>query len=116
MILLLLAATAAADPGAARIVSTAGGISEIIFYLGADRRLAGVDAASCWPEAAKALPQVGYMRRLSAEGILSLAPSLVLAGPYAGPPSVFPIKPGRHSDCNVASDANPRRCTAKFEP
>ena len=38
---------------------------------------------------ARALPQVGYQRTLSAEGILSLAPDLVLASEAAGPPAVL---------------------------
>ena len=39
--------------------------------------------------AARALPQVGYMRALSAEGVLSLKPTLVLATTAAGPTSTL---------------------------
>ncbi|MCQ8116412.1 heme/hemin ABC transporter substrate-binding protein [Methylomonas rosea] len=72
-----------------RIVSVGGALTEIIYALHGEDNLAGVDTTSLWPEAAKALPQVGYMRSLSAEGILSLAPDLVLVSAHAGPPSVL---------------------------
>ncbi|MGH8472189.1 MAG: heme/hemin ABC transporter substrate-binding protein, partial [Gammaproteobacteria bacterium] len=42
-----------------------------------------------WPEPAARLPRVGYMRTLSAEGVLSMRPDLVLASGDAGPESVL---------------------------
>lgn len=68
-----------------RIVAVGGALTEIIFALGKEDRLVGVDTTSLWPEAATKLPQVGYMRNLSAEGILSLTPTLVLTTQSAGP-------------------------------
>jgi iron complex transport system substrate-binding protein len=47
--------------------------------------LVGVDTTSLYPEAARKLPQVGYMRALSAEGVLSLKPTLIIATTAAGP-------------------------------
>ena len=41
--------------------------------------LVGVDTTSLYPTAARTLPQVGYMRALSAEGVLGLKPSLIMA-------------------------------------
>ncbi|WP_446810651.1 heme/hemin ABC transporter substrate-binding protein [Methylomonas sp. 2BW1-5-20] len=73
----------------ARIVSIGGALTEIVYALDGQASLVGVDTTSLWPEAAKALPQVGYMRALSAEGILSLAPTLVIASAHAGPPPVL---------------------------
>lgn len=64
-------------------------MTEIIYALGAQRMLVGVDSTSEWPEAARSLPKVGYFRALSAEGILSLAPQLLLATSKAGPPAVI---------------------------
>jgi iron complex transport system substrate-binding protein len=61
----------------------------IRYALGAGARLVGVDTSSTYPEAATRLPQVGYQRALSVEGILSLRPSLVLATAEAGPPAVL---------------------------
>lgn len=84
-----LAAAAAALPAHAqrpiRIVSVASSITEIIYALGAEKLLVGVDTTSMFPEAARALPQVGYMRALSAEGVLSLKPTLIIATTAAGP-------------------------------
>src|SRR6476660_1480228 len=71
------------DP--ARIVSIGGAITEILYALGFEARLAGVDTTSLYPTAARGKPSVGYMRQLSAEGVLGLNPSLVLAVQGSGP-------------------------------
>ena len=68
-----------------RIVSVGSSITEIIYDLGAEKLLVGVDTTSLYPEAARMLPQVGYMRALSAEGVLSLKPTLIIATTAAGP-------------------------------
>ncbi|MCD2449887.1 ABC transporter substrate-binding protein [Methylicorpusculum oleiharenae] len=72
-----------------RIISAGGGITEILYALGAGQQLVGTDTTSSYPEAATKLPSVGYQRNLSAEGILSLAPDLLLISPVAGPPTVL---------------------------
>ena len=72
-----------------RIVAIGGAITEVIYALGAEGLLAGVDSTSLYPEAAKALPQVGYMRAISAEGVLSLRPTLVIATTAGGPAASF---------------------------
>jgi len=74
---------------AADVVSIDGALTEIVYQLGEENRLAAVDTTSVYPERAQKLPQVGYMRQLSAEGILSVKPSLVIASGDAGPESVF---------------------------
>lgn len=78
-----LASAAGAAP---RIVSVGGPVTEIVYALGAGADVVGVDTSSTYPEAATHLPQVGYQRRLSAEGVLSLQPDVVLATSDAGPP------------------------------
>lgn len=75
--------------GQQRIVSIGGSISEIIYALGAGNRLVAVDSTSLYPEAATDLPDVGYMRRLSAEPILALEPDHILAVADAGPAAVL---------------------------
>jgi iron complex transport system substrate-binding protein len=70
---------------AERIVSIGGGVTEILFALGLADRIIGIDMTSTYPPAAREKPQVGYMRSLSAEGVLSLAPDLVIAVEGAGP-------------------------------
>lgn len=93
---LLLAAAVAAviRPGAAaagpqRIVAIGGSITETVYALGQGGRLVAVDATSLYPAEARRLPNVGYMRTLSAEPILALAPDLVLADGDAGPEAVL---------------------------
>jgi iron complex transport system substrate-binding protein len=82
---LTAAAATPAHAQAPRIVSVGSSITEIVYALGAEKLLVGVDTTSLFPEAARRLPQVGYMRALSAEGVLSLKPTLVIATTAAGP-------------------------------
>ena len=74
---------------APRIVSVGSALTEIVYALAAESLLVGVDTTSLYPAAARALPQVGYMRALSAEGVLSLKPTLVIATTAAGPTSTL---------------------------
>ncbi len=82
--LLLAAPRARAAP--LRIVVAGGGIAEIVVALGARPRIVGADSTSLFPTALRGLPQVGYLRNLSAEGVLSLRPDLLLMAHEAGPP------------------------------
>lgn len=76
----------------ARIVAAGGAITEIIYALGLQDRLVGVDSTSQFPpEALQAKPNIGYVRALSTEGVLSLRPSVVIAIPGAGPPNVLSL-------------------------
>lgn len=72
-----------------RIVSVGGALTEIIYALNAADMLVGVDTTSQHPADAAKLPQVGYQRQLSAEGVLSLHPDLVVLTDEAGPPAVL---------------------------
>lgn len=75
-----------------RIVSVGGAITEILYALGEEERIAGVDTTSLFPrEALIRKPHVGYMRQLSAEGVLSLSPDLVLMDEGAGPKSAVDL-------------------------
>lgn len=71
---------------ALRVVSVGGGLTEIIYALNAQDTLVGVDTTSQYPESTQSLPQVGYMRALSVEGIASLKPDYVFVTDDAGPP------------------------------
>ncbi len=75
------------DPS--RIALAGGSLTEIVYLLGAEDRLLAVDTTSNYPQAATALPSVGYVRALSAEGLLSLRPTLVLGEDDMGPPVVL---------------------------
>ena len=71
---------------AGRIVSVGGSVTEILYALGLEQRVIAVDSTSIYPpRAAAEKPNVGYMRQLSAEGVLGLGPSLVLAAEGSGP-------------------------------
>ncbi len=85
---LALLPTSRLRAGSLRVISLGGDVTEIVYALGAGGLLVGRDQTSTWPEAALALPDVGYFRNLSAEGILSLAPDLILATAGSGPQTV----------------------------
>ncbi len=95
----LLAATAALPlaPGAPRaaerrMVAAGGVITEIVYALGRQDLLVGVDTTSLFPAAAlKDKAQVGYVRALSPEGVLSLRPTDLLAVEGAGPPDALKV-------------------------
>ncbi|MBM6596246.1 heme/hemin ABC transporter substrate-binding protein [Microvirga pudoricolor] len=75
-----------------RIVSVGGAITEILYRLGHQDEIVGVDTTSLYPaEAMRTKKSVGYVRALGAEGVLSLQPTLVLALDGAGPPDVLRI-------------------------
>lgn len=71
-----------------RLVSLGGGVTEVVYALGAQRWLVATDTTSTYPAAALRTPKVGYMRQLSAEGVLSLRPSAVLGTDEIGPAGV----------------------------
>ena len=79
----------AVSASAMRLISVGGALTEIIYLLKADTELVGVDTTSIYPTAATRLPNVGYARSLSAEGILALRPTQLLATAEAGPPIVL---------------------------
>lgn len=85
----LVAAPVRAQQKTPRIISVGSALTEIFYALGAENLLAGVDTTSLYPPQARALPQVGYMRALSAEGVLSLKPTLIMATTGAGPVSTL---------------------------
>lgn len=82
-------ALAQAAKGAPKVITVGGAFTEIVYALGAQAQLVGTDTTSMFPEAALALPKVGYMRQLAAEGLLSLKPDVLIAGTEAGPPAVL---------------------------
>jgi iron complex transport system substrate-binding protein len=77
---------------ASRIVSVGGAVTEILYALGLEQQVIAVDTTSLYPPRALAQkPSVGYMRQLSAEGVLALGPSLVLAAEGSGPPQTLAV-------------------------
>ncbi|MEO1036004.1 MAG: ABC transporter substrate-binding protein [Pseudomonadota bacterium] len=74
------------DPS--RMAVAGGSITEILFALGAEDLIVAADRTSNYPAAASAFPSVGYVRALSAEGVLSLNPTLLIGEDDMGPPEV----------------------------
>jgi iron complex transport system substrate-binding protein len=72
-----------ADPS--RIAAIGGSITEIVYALGEEKHLVARDSTSRYPKAALDLPDVGYMRALSPEGVLSVNPTGILALHGSGP-------------------------------
>ena len=62
--------------------------NEIIWALGAQSTVVGIDLSTTYPPEVKQVQTVGYHRALSAEGILSLRPTAVIHDNNIGPPQV----------------------------
>ena len=60
-----------------RVITLGGPVTEIVYALGAGKSVIATDVSSYYPEAVTKLPKIGYQRTLTAEGIISLKPSLV---------------------------------------
>ena len=94
-LLLLAGATSAsaaeplADPS--RLVTIGGSITEIVYALGAGDDNVGRDTTSTYPPEAAAKPDIGYMRQLSPEGVLSINPSAIITIEGAGPPQTMDV-------------------------
>jgi len=63
--------------------------NEIIWALGAQNSVVGVDLSTTYPPDVKKVQTVGYHRALSAEGILSLHPTAIVHDGNVGPPQVL---------------------------
>jgi iron complex transport system substrate-binding protein len=76
------------DAGGERVVVISQTYNEIIWALGAQEHVVGVDFSSTYPPEVKKVQTVGYHRALSAEGILSLHPTAIIHDNNIGPPQV----------------------------
>lgn len=74
-----------------RLVSIGGSLTEIIYELGEEGRLVARDQTATYPEAVNALPDVGYMRQLAPEGVLSVSPTALLVLEGSGPPDALDV-------------------------
>lgn len=68
-----------------RLVTADGAITEIVYRLGQESRLVGVDTTSGYPEQTAELPKVGYLRALPFEGVLALKPDMLITSEQAAP-------------------------------
>jgi iron complex transport system substrate-binding protein len=62
-----------------KVVSLSGTLTEILCVLGFESNIVGIDVTSTFPESVQKLPKVGYTRNVTAEGILSVGPQVVVA-------------------------------------
>ncbi|WP_119389309.1 heme/hemin ABC transporter substrate-binding protein [Taklimakanibacter lacteus] len=76
---------------AQRIMTLGSDVTEIVHALGAGKRVVAVDRGSRYPAETLAKPNVGYRRALSSEGVLALAPDLIIASEDIGPPPVVEV-------------------------
>ena len=84
---LIAALPAQAEP--ARLVTGGSAVTEIAVALGLAPQIVAVDTSSKHLDETRDKPDVGYVRMLGAEGILSQKPDLVLVSGEAGPPPVL---------------------------
>ena len=73
-----------------RIVCLSKHLTEMVFALGKGHDIVACDLSSTYPDSAKLLKTVGYHRALSAEGIISMNPDLVIHSKDIGPENVEP--------------------------
>lgn len=74
-----------------RLLTVGGSLTEIVYALGEEGRLIGRDMTGTYPPAAAKLVEVGYMRQLSPEGVLSINPSAILMLEGSGPPETIEV-------------------------
>ena len=82
-------AFAADPPPGDRVVCVSKQINEFIYDIGAENHLVARDLTSIYPREILKLPSVGYHRALSAEGIVSMRPSVFLTDGNVGPNEVL---------------------------
>lgn len=74
-----------------RVIAIGSSITEIVYALGQEDLLVGRDRTSTYPTDAMEVPDVGYRRALSPEGVLSVGPDLILALEGSGPPDAIAV-------------------------
>ncbi|MBD1391322.1 ABC transporter substrate-binding protein [Neiella sp. HB171785] len=82
--LISLATTAQAEEH--RLIATDAAATSLVVEFGLLDQLVAIDVTSKLPEGAAKLPNIGYHRALSAEGLLSLNPTTVIGSEHMGPP------------------------------
>ena len=84
-----------------RIVSIGGSVTETVFELGLGNLVVAVDISSTLPYHVKDLPQVGYIRKISSEGVLSMMPTKILTTSEIGPPNAVKQIQGSEVDVKI---------------
>lgn len=74
---------------AEKLLTIGGAVTEIVYALGKGDEVIANDLTSAYPVAAASKPKVGYMRTLSAEGLISTGATMIIAEAGAGPRNVL---------------------------
>ena len=81
--------SAASHADEARIISAGSTITELLFALGADKKVIAVDLTSRHYLDKREIPVLGYHRQLGAEGLLALSPTHLIGSAEMGPDSTL---------------------------
>ena len=76
---------------ASRLVTIGGAVTEIVYEIGFGDKVVGRDTPSYYPDAVNKVPDVGYMRALSPEGVLSVSPTAILMIEGSGPQTAIDV-------------------------
>ncbi|WP_295899045.1 hemin ABC transporter substrate-binding protein [uncultured Vibrio sp.] len=74
-----------------RIISAGSNITELFYALGAEDQLVAVDVTSKSFVKGSDIPQVGYHRQLSAEGLMALNPTRLIGSSEMGPETTLSL-------------------------
>ncbi len=85
---LVLGCSGRSERSGPRVVGVSKQINEYLYEIGAESVLVARDLTSIYPPAIRSLPSVGYHRALSAEGIISMRPTMLLTDGNLGPDAV----------------------------
>ncbi len=85
LIILILLTQPGLSESKERMIAAGGSITEIMYELGLEDQVIAVDSSSYFPHEVTFKPQVGYFRRLSSEGVLSLNPTHLIGSNGTGP-------------------------------
>ena len=89
-----------------RIISAGSTATEIIYALGIEDNLVAVDFTSRHQIEGSDIPMIGYHRQLSAEGLLSLAPDMIIGSNEMGPESTLTTLSNAGVNIEVVSTGN----------
>ncbi|MCH2165299.1 MAG: ABC transporter substrate-binding protein [Marinovum sp.] len=88
---LLPVKTVSAETTDSKIMSLGISVTETVYALNQQHRLVGRDTSSTYPPDVLEVKDVGYIRALAPEGVLSVAPDLIIAEEGAGPRETLDI-------------------------
>lgn len=90
LLILVLLSTSSMAAESTRLLSVGASITELVLALGGEPQLVAVDSTSELPPG-NSLARLGYHRQLSAEGILSTQPNLVIGSDEMGPANALEL-------------------------